>query len=324
MGVTRVWRIWQGRGATTDEKGVRTLKQRWGAETDSDLTGEPEVIDSVIAVDPTAALYAPHPNWPWALCRLITADPNGSARVWVVNATYSSAPFAAGGDGSGSSGGDGGGANPSTPSPALDNSTPADQRAPTIAVTRKEITEPLEFDAVTSARIVNTVGDPFDPPAEVSRSRQLITWKFYRAPDQLNWDARAKWCDSINSQPVIILGKTYPPYSLRCVDYSLDTVWETTSMGLGFYYALTAQAEYNPDLWLFKILNTGRQKLEGGKAVAIVDKNGQPVAEPVPLTAAGIPVAPGGVYHYVDAEGYIARDWNGTGGTLTGPGGILG
>ena len=317
MSVIRVWPKWEGRGGTTDEKGVRTLKRRWGVETDSDATDVPEVIDAVVAYDPTAALYAPHPNWLPALCRSLSAEPNGSGRVWTVDAVYSSAVFAASGDGSGDA------SNPSTPSAALDNSTPANERAPTISITRKEITEPLE--TATGQRLINTVGDPFDPQPEVMRSHHLITWKFFRTPAQLDWTNRDKWLDSVNTDAVNILGKSYAARKLRCVEYTVESVWETSAAGLAYYFALTVQAEYAPSGWSPQVLNTGRQQLDStGAKVAIVDKAGQPVAEPVPLDELGQPVASGGTYYYLPAEGYSAYDWRGTDGTLGGPGGILG
>jgi hypothetical protein len=43
--------------------------------------------------------------------------------------------------------------------------------------------------------------------------------------------------------------------------------------------------------------------------VIIVDANGQPVADPVPLDADGVPVAVGADFHYVDFDGYDLRDW---------------
>jgi hypothetical protein len=287
------------------------------------------VIDAVVAVDPTAALYASHPYWASALCRSLAAKPNGSARVWRVTASYSSAPFEAKGDGSGT------GANSTSPDVGQSNQTPADQRPPTISISRKEVSKVLEKDAVTGDRIVNTVGDPFDPLPEIFRSRHLITWKFHRTPVQLDWAARSSWHDTINSLAVNILGKNYPAFSLRCTDYSLDTVWETGPAGLAFFFALTVVAEFDPDTWKVKILNTGKRKWVGSmgdptnprKPQTIVDSAGQPVADPVPLTAAGDPVSVDGAppfpYHYVEPDGYVPLDWLGGGGSLTGANAIL-
>jgi hypothetical protein len=93
MAVTSVIERWQERHATTDENGVRTLQRGWAVTTDDDATGEPAVVDGVIAHDATAALYASHPLWVWSVCRNLSAVPNGGPRVWLVTAAYSSAKF---------------------------------------------------------------------------------------------------------------------------------------------------------------------------------------------------------------------------------------
>lgn len=325
MAVTKIGERWQARKGSTGEDGVRTLSREWWVETNNVLDGVPVVVDAVIFYYPSAMLYASHPDWLSALCRKLDAEPNGGPRKWLVKAEYSSAPFTRGasGDGSGTAG------NPSEPSAANSNSTPADQRAPTLTVARKEVTKVLEKDVVTGKRIVNTVGDPFDPLPEVFRSNHVITAKFFRTPAQLGWATRSQWMDSINETAVTILGRTYPARTLRCTAYDLDTTWETGPLGMAFFFSINFQAEYDRDGWQPKILNTGRRKrgaTTSDPITAIVDANGQPVADPVPLTAAGVPVPPGtdpDDYHYVQPKGYVEKEWNGTGGSWTGTGGIL-
>lgn len=315
MGVTNIIEKWEGRGASADEKGVRTLKRQWIVETNSDDTGEPEVIDALIAAVPSAALYASHPKWPWALRRKLNADPHNGPRTWLVNADYSTAPFEAKA-GEEEEGGEEGAAEP--PTPASSNETPADQRPNSISIARKEITKPLEFDAVTGVRIANTLGDPFDPPVEVSRSHQIITWKFFRKRKDLRWGERERYHDSINDAVFTILKNEYPAHTLRCIDYSFTTTWETGDEGMALFFEFTVAAEYNPDGWKVNVLNTGRRKMIGGslgdpgnppQLVAITDGDGQPVADPVPLDQFGAPVIPGGEYHYVEADGYVPRAW---------------
>lgn len=318
MAILNVWERWQDESADVDESGVRTLGRSWGVDSDAPLSG-PAAIDAVVAFDATAGLYMPHPAWPWSVCRGLGARPDKSRNQKIVTAKYSSAPFGASGDGSADGGGD-------TPGNGQSNSTPADQRPPTIAITRKEVTKVHEFDCVTTDRFLNSVGDPFDPPLELFRSHHIITWKFYRTPDALNWGYRSQWLDSVNLDPVNVLGMVYPPYSLRCVDYAPESVWETGEAGLTLFYVITVQAEYDPATWRIKVLNTGRRRkitvLGVGVAVQIVDEHGQPVPDPVPLTDTGVPVTPGGPYYYVTGDGYFRYNWTGSDGTLFGPGGI--
>jgi hypothetical protein len=306
MAVTKIIQHWTG-GGGEDEKAVVTLERHFTVMTDTDADGVPTVLAALVAVDASTALYAPHPDYAPAVCRSRTARREKGPRVWSVVLTYSSAPI------------------------DLENNqnTQADQRLPTVSVSRKEVTEPLEYDVDTGDRVLNTVGDPFAPPAEVFRSRHIITWKFWRTEAQLDWDNRSQWLDYINADAVTVLGCEYPVHSLRCVDYSLDTTWDRGAAGLQKFYALTVQAEYNPATWDVVILNTGLRRMTGSiglmtaKLTAIVDAHGQPVSDPVPLTSAGVPVPPGDPYHYVQVSGYLEANWNGTGGTLTGAGGIL-
>lgn len=311
MGVTSVKERWQGRKATTDEQGVRTLKRQWYVTTDADAVAEPAVIDGVIAADASAALYAPHPAWGWAVCRKLEATPNGGPRVWLVDAEYSSGSFKASGDGSGTGG------NTTSPSPEQSNSTPANQRPPTIKIGGRDVTKVLEKDAITGDRVLNTVGDPFDPLPEVQRTYDAITITFFRLPAALNWTTRRLFRDSINNAAYTVLGATYAANTLRCAAYDLDAVWETGETGMQLFFQLTVQLLHDPDGWQPKILNTGRRLLHPAAPpvlaepvlVQIVDSAGQPVADPVPLDEDGTPVAPGGTYHYVEPAGYVPRNW---------------
>lgn len=325
MGIERVWERWQGRGATTDEKGVQTLKRQWAVTTDDTDTGEPDVVDAVIAFDPTAALFARHPKFLFATCRNLTAAPFEGPKSWLVDGSYSSAPFQGAGGG-GAAAGETTGVTAQDPDPKQNTQkTPAQDRPPVITITRKEVTKPLEFDladptADPPVRVLNTVGDPFDPGYEVFRSHHIITIKFFRLPAQLDWATRSLFMDSINQAAFKVFGRTYAAHELRCTEYSPETVWESGASGSQLFFQLTVQLEYDPDGWDAAILNTGRRKIVGSEGdpdnplrkQAIVDAAGQPVADPVPLSEDGRSVIPpGGPYHYVVATGYLEKDWSG-------------
>jgi hypothetical protein len=317
MAIEAIGPRYQDRKGTTNEDGTRTLVRAWNVTTTSDADGEPQVIDGVIAADASAELYAAHPNWAWATCRGHEATPNGGPRVWIVKATYSTSQFKASGDGSGE------GSNGAAPNPAQSMDAQADARPPNIKVARKEVTKVLEKDADTGDRVVNTVGDPFDPLPEVFRSHHVITWTFCRKPSALNWSARAAFMDSVNLAAFVILGKTYPARTLRCTAYDVGSVWDKGEAGQEFFFELTVTAEYDPDTWDVKILNRGRRRWIAGsegdpanppRYEYIRDHTGQVVQEPVPLTEAGdvVPaVEPGEdpAYHYVEPKGYVPRSW---------------
>jgi hypothetical protein len=304
---TRVIPRWQGESGDTDEKGVRTLKREWLVESDERLS-VPAAVDAVVAFDATAALFQPHPDWPPALCRKIPVQPGASQFQKIVTAEYSSAPFAGVGDGSGS------------PSPGDGSqNTAAQSRPPKLTVSRKEVTKVLEKDAVTGDPVVNTVGDAFDPPIDVFRSHEVLTWKFWRLPAALNWATRSLFMDSLNNANFTVAGKTYAAETLRCTEYGYDFEWESTGSGLALYVAFTVQAEHDPEGWQPSILNRGRRAFEGSEAdpdnpkriVTITDGNGQPVSDPVPLDADGYRLSDLSTdYHYVEPNGYVPRNWS--------------
>lgn len=296
----------EGRGFTTDERGVKTFAREWIVNSDT-VINEDQALSAINAVDPSSILWASHPAWPQALLRNHTGKGSSKlGRVWTIGANYSTAPFAASGNGGlaglGSEGSE------TTPGEGSSSLTPANERPPTITIDDKEFTKILERDIVTGDRVVNVpLGQPFDPQPEVIRLGELITFTFYRKPDELNWGERRLFKNSINDAPVTILGAVYETHSLRCAKYTLRTVWDTGDSGLELFYELTMQAEYDPDLWTVEILNTSRLDENGN---AFVDGNGQPLAEPVPIDDLGVRVPPGSEdYHYVEPNGYFPKDW---------------
>lgn len=324
---------WQDRGGGVDDQGVRTLRRGWWVKTDDDAVGVPAVIDAVVAQFPAAALFASHPEWPRAICRGPKAEPGENARTWKVKAEYSTAPFPAKGDG----GAGGGGGTPmsglgapdtdagSETSPTSDasNERPANERPPTVSVAKKEVSVPFEEDVVTGEPHLNTVGDSFIPPVEVFRSHEIITFKFSRKPEDMDWANRRAYRDTVNSNAPVIFGVTYPAGTLRVLDYSFDTVWDTGSTGLELFFAFTVQLEYKPDGWKISTLNAGRRKRKDGAGpydpeaiVYIRDTAGQVIADPIPLNEDGSVADVGGPYHYVEHDGYVPIDFNADPGLL--------
>lgn len=317
----------EGRSGGVDRDAVRTLGEEFTVTTTDPADGVPAVIDGLILWNTGqfawVALYQPHPDYPRALSTGATAKAVGkSGKVWRVTVGFSSAAFPARGDGGLTVSGLDAPAitSDTTPNVSQSNQTPANERPPVVNITRKEITVPLEKDAVTGDRVVNKVGDPFIPAPEVFRSHELITFEFHRKPADLNWPARSAFKDKINSNAPVILGKTYPAHSLRVIDYSESTVWDQGATGLELFFKLTVQLEYKPDLWKISLLNTGRRGRPAGAAltdpiVILHDENGQPVADPVPLDLNGYPVV-AGAYEYVNVDGYQIVDFSTSPGLL--------
>lgn len=314
----------EARHFAMDEEGVRTFQRQWIVESTDVAIDETTALAALNLADPTTVLYGRHPAWPFARRRGITCRGSKNARQWTVEATYSTASFKAAGLGGLSGLGSGTAGDSTSPTDLQSQNAPANQRPPTITIRGRDKTKVLEYDAVNlnsqgkPSRILNVpIGDPFNPPPEVLRSGEVINFKFFRHPSELNWATRRLYRNSINDKAVTILGASYPAHSLRCADYTLDTVWEAGAADLELFFALSVDLIYDQDLWDVVILNTGRRQkitvLGVDLAVAIVDGNGQPTSEPVPIdNGTGLPVAAGtdpANFPYLTQNGYVPKDW---------------
>jgi hypothetical protein len=93
---------------------------------------------------------------------------------------------------------------------------------------------------------------------------------------------------------------TYPAGSLKFDDYSIEYTLDANG---STYPRLTLKFLYRVDGWTRKIANKGFRKLVSGKAVWILDDDGQPIREPVYLKADGSDkLAAGAVVNTIDLE----------------------
>jgi len=318
MAIT-VKELGEARGWTTSEDGTRVLPRRWVIQSDVPIL-ERAASDALNAFDPTSILYGAHPEWPWAVCRKITGKSSRGQKTWTVDAEYSTRPFAAAGVGSptGDFGGGGGIGGADKPSPAQTNSQPANQRPPTMQIDQVEMALPLELDVDTGAAVLNPAGDVYDPPVETKQLVDVITWEFFRSAAQLNWPTRRQYRNSINLGDFTLLGYTYPSRQLWCASYGVFPVWETGPTGMTFFWRLVVKAVESPFDWGWdtKLYARGRNQLValGGGAFArqaIVDRSGQPVAEPVGLKSDGTVRLPADSPFYQTFHGFKAKTWAG-------------
>lgn len=302
----------------SDWRGVKTFGRGWTVDSDTPVN-EVDATAALNGHDPTTLLYAPHPAWPWAVCRDLAGQggPGKLLKQWQIKASYSTEPFPASGGGAAGvdlgNGMTGGGSQPASSS---SNTQPANQRPPTVSIDQEEYTQALEYDLATEAAVVNPAGDKFDPAVEIPYTLDVITWEFFRSASQLNWATRSTYKNTINLESFTLLGKTYPARTLRCTRYSVYPVWETGPAGMSFFWRLVVVAKESPYPWGWqpKILSTGRNKLVsigGGNFVrqAIIDRSGQPVAEPVALKSDGTEKLPADSFHYTEPTAFFEESW---------------
>ena len=234
-----------------------------------------------------------HPSDAAATARTIRIANAGSLEEWTCEVLYSSAPFEARGDGANISG--------SPPTPAnVDNQVPADLRLPEIRISKKDVSKVLETDAQTFADVVNSAGDPFDPPLITRRAHQVFHLTFWRTPAQLNTNDRMKMVAKVNDAAYTILGITYQASELLVDDIAIEGVWDRSQAdNLAFFWKITVVLEVQLGGWGRRVLQAGkREKLASGEKRVIRDDTGQPVSDPVPLAASGAKLAAGASFVY--------------------------
>lgn len=139
--------------------------------------------------------------------------------------------------------------------------------------------------------ILNTVGDPFDPPIQLPVSIPVLTVSRVLKSFDPTWITYFK--DSVNGAEWL----GWPLESVLCQEITADRFYDAD---WGWLWRQETQFAFRPSLvvegatettvdpgWAVQILNAGmRAKLPGGE-VGAVRIDGQPISKPVPLSADG-------------------------------------
>lgn len=312
MAVTgTVKELYEYRGFQEGTDGSRTLRRAWQIEVPWDTLTETERDEIEAHLEPLVpvARYDAHPAEPTALARSLTIATR-SLGLFVAEVTYNTFTQAARGSISGLPTGSEG--NPAKPDRQQDRSTPANLRLPEINYGRNKIGKPLEKDAGNGAPVQNTAGDPYDPAIEVGRSKYTINVKWWAAVDGFDLEHFMSYADSVNSDTISILGIEYAPKTLRVDDIKPTPVWdivehESTKI-ISLVWELNAVIEHDPDTHQIEILSAGKRyrKDGAGELLAVLDRTGSPVADPVPLAANGDVLPAAGEKVYQLWNGYIS------------------
>ena len=307
MAVIRCKEVLEGRGGS-DVEGVVTATRVFHVETSTKLDGPITVIRGLkyeVANQPLGTvpvrLYDPHPDDGRAILRGAHPDPSNSPTTWLVRLDYSSAPFPA--RNTGSTAAIGGGtaldpANPTRPSndPATGHTTskPATDRLPTVNRVVKVVEVPAEVyhDATTEAKsaYVNAVGDPLEGlTKEVYTDCLTVTYFSFDMHDE----ARTERIGVVNR----LAWGGFPPGGCIVRDVKREDAFdylgddaEGPVFGLVWKVSVEIECVNEADHWRTKVLHTGRRGrlTAGGPVVTFFDRNGERVADPVPLNSAGV------------------------------------
>lgn len=136
----------------------------------------------------------------------------------------------------------------------------------------------------TEIDIVNSAGDPYDPPLEVERGRLIITIKKNMA--SYNSERARAFIYTVN--------KTewwgYEPLSALMTDYSASPEREDVIT----FWPTTWQIKIHRTQWVKEILDMGVREIDGGTRQPILER-GHPVQSPVLLDGVGTRLPIGGV-----------------------------
>ena len=158
---------------------------------------------------------------------------------------------------------------------------------------QKAITKDVNGNA-----IVNSAGDPFDPPIEVDDDRPQLTITRYES--SYSPTTAKTYKDAVNSDVVTIDGVTFPAYTLKITSIAAQRV----AVNGTWYWRVTYTIEYRPETWRLQILDRGyRKKVVGGTQVQMFDaSSGVPHSAPKLLDGSGGDLAAGAAPVFITAD----------------------
>jgi hypothetical protein len=134
---------------------------------------------------------------------------------------------------------------------------------------------------VSGVAVLNTAGQPFDPPLVIDDSRPVI--QATRNEATFSPAAAYAYKDVVNSATWFGgAAKTW-----KCNAITAKREWHGTLE----YYVVDYEFEYNPNTWQKVILNQGMCEKVSGALKAITTSDGTPISQPVPLASNGTKIA---------------------------------
>ena len=145
----------------------------------------------------------------------------------------------------------------------------------------EEYQEIVEVDAIDGDPVVNSAGDPFNPPIEEVQYRHVIHLKKWFN----TWDLADEYArqGKVNNADFTLLGYLFPKRCLRC------TQWTTSgkqNVSGGEYYQLNATFVFKPQFdvetiagattlggWQRAIIDRGFRELRAGQRLQILEGN---------------------------------------------------
>jgi len=151
-----------------------------------------------------------------------------------------------------------------------------------IRVYTEQFQKPAVFNA-DGSKIVNSAGDPYDPPAMMDDSRRVISLV-------RNVAVYPAWVldyqDAVNSDSFVVRGETYAVGTGKVQSVSLSDAQKRNGID---FYSLEVLIHLQKNGWILKTLDAGFREIQGsGGLINIVNAgDGERVSAPVPLDGSG-------------------------------------
>lgn len=297
--------VWGGRTGRSSEGATREYTRVFRVLTDNVLDG-PLVVMIGSGLPQVGNAYSEASGAVDLGARVTTVDPvqdQDNPKVWTVTIRYSTAPGPqASGSGSGGKGTKGGsGTDPSEDSrnpllrPAEVGWSFTRYRKPVRKANLYAIGGAVNSAVDTVVPVVNSAGDPFVPIPEIDDSRLVLSVSRNEATfDPL---VAIDYQDAVNSDGFLGAAKRTAKLNL-----SAKRDWDKV---IGPYYKVQYEIEFRREGWLLSILDAGLHDLNGK---VLIDTNGQPYSDEVPLNGFGGKLAnPDDGYVYLDYIVYKER-----------------
>lgn len=289
MAVANYWEV-PGTGAV-DPKGVREYTRKFIIQMQYLSDTPPATWGAGFASVPR---YSSYPTDAGAVAVSLDCSPGPEMGFYEVSIKYTSKPFDDG--------------NQSQNPASTDQSVSPPDRPWVINFGAVHTTRLLTRDVITGAAIVNSAGQPYDPPPEIPSSNLCITITAFK--DLNTFDPVSKvlaYQDSVNNAALLMLVSpatttTFPIRTLRCNEYKFGSHYENGQA----YWQLDLTLEYKAIGWNpISLQDAGTHYIKSMSLPPqkICDLQGHEATHPMPLLN-GQPLAAGGTVQYRNFSGY--------------------
>lgn len=156
--------------------------------------------------------------------------------------------------------------------------------------------EPMDRDFSSPPKLIaNSAGAPFKGVLRDFYDEEITVEYETDSPD---WSILRNCLGKANSDEITFniknTQRTFPPNTLRFIDYSWSWVWKYASSPTEPDFEIRMSFAYRPETWTYRVLDEGFYQLgpdqEPGEVgnQRILDADGNPVIEPQPLDGAGL------------------------------------